>query len=125
MSNFLLSFHGGAPGATEEERDASQERWGAWFVQIEESIVDAGDGVAPLAFISPNGDVMRDAPSGDDASKAVTGYTVITADDLDAALEIAKACPILKDGGSIEVGEILGLMVETAEVDELEVVTAG
>jgi hypothetical protein len=125
MSSYLLSFHGGAAGATDEERQASMARWGAWFQEIAESIVDAGDGAAPQAWIGKDGAVMRGAPQGDAAASAVTGYTVITADDLDAAIEIAKTCPVLQDGGGVELGELLGLMVETVEVDEMEAVAAG
>jgi hypothetical protein len=115
MGKYLLSFHGGAPGATQEERDASMARWTAWFQQIGASIADPGDGVAPQGFISSSGDVMRGTPEGENAARAVTGYTVINADDVDAAIQIAKGCPILADGGSIEIGELMGLMAEAPE----------
>jgi hypothetical protein len=117
MSNFLLTFHGGAPGATDEERDASMSRWGAWFAQIGDAVVDAGDGVEPAAYIGKDGNVMKGEPQGTDAANAVTGYTVINAEDVDAAVEIAKTCPILQDGGTVEIGQILGLMVESVEVE--------
>jgi hypothetical protein len=33
------------------------------------------------------------------------GYTIVSADSLDAAAELAKGCPILDDGGSVSVYE--------------------
>ena len=36
----------------------------------------------------------------------MSGYTVIDADSMDAALSIAKACPFLETGGSLEVSEL-------------------
>ena len=40
-------------------------------------------------------------------SNPLTGYTIVTADDLDAAVAMAKGCPILSSGGSVEVAETI------------------
>jgi hypothetical protein len=40
----------------------------------------------------------------------VTGYSIIEADSLDAAVELVKGCPILQSGGSVEVGETFDVM---------------
>jgi hypothetical protein len=45
------------------------------------------------------------------------GYTVIEADSLEDAVEIAKGCPIREDGGNLEVGELLGLMAMTDQME--------
>jgi len=37
---------------------------------------------------------------GDDV---VGGYIIVTADDLDQAIERSKACPIFAEGGSVEI----------------------
>jgi hypothetical protein len=37
----------------------------------------------------------------------LTGYFVISAADFDAAVAIARGCPILQQGGSLEVGGIV------------------
>ena len=39
----------------------------------------------------------------------LTGYSLITAADLDAAVEAAKGCPILESGGSVEVAETIDM----------------
>jgi hypothetical protein len=38
------------------------------------------------------------------ALQPVSGYSVIAAESLDGAIEMAKGCPILEGGGSIEPG---------------------
>ena len=53
--------------------------------------------------ISPDGSVM-------DATSAPTGYSIIQADDLDAAVELAKGCPVLAGGASLLVSETLPVM---------------
>jgi hypothetical protein len=34
------------------------------------------------------------------------GYTLVTADDLDAAVALARGCPFLQHDGGVEVGEL-------------------
>ena len=36
----------------------------------------------------------------------MSGYTIIQADSMEAALEIAQACPFLDIGGTLEVSEL-------------------
>jgi hypothetical protein len=36
----------------------------------------------------------------------MSGYTVISVDSIDDAVSIAKACPFLEIGGSLEVSEL-------------------
>ena len=37
----------------------------------------------------------------------MSGYTIIEADSMDAALSIAQACPFLEIDGSLEVSELV------------------
>jgi len=37
----------------------------------------------------------------------MSGYTIIEVDSMDAALSIAKSCPFLDIGGSLEVSELV------------------
>ena len=45
---------------------------------------------------------MRDGPYAE-SKDVVGGFIVIEAGDLDEAVELSKACPILDVGGSVEV----------------------
>jgi hypothetical protein len=47
-------------------------------------------------------DMITDGPFID-SKEVVAGFYVIEAPDLDAALEIAKANPVVRDGGGVEV----------------------
>jgi hypothetical protein len=42
----------------------------------------------------------------------MSGYTIIEVDSMEAALEIAKACPFLDIGGSLEVSELMQMPVQ-------------
>jgi hypothetical protein len=46
--------------------------------------------------------------SDDGGSNPLLGFTIVKADSMDAALEMAKACPHLDmDTGTIEVAEVM------------------
>lgn len=95
MSNYVMAFRG-QPGRRPSEGE--EREWGEWLGQISGSISDAGNRVGQV----------RSLPSGAPGNETVlSGYVVITADDLDAATELAKGCPGLKHGGGVEVGEVL------------------
>jgi hypothetical protein len=54
--------------------------------------------------------VASDGTVSDGAASGLTGYAILQADGLDAAAEMAKGCPILSSGGSIEVYEVFKVM---------------
>ena len=45
-----------------------------------------------------------------DATSAPSGYSIIKADSLDAAVETAKGCPVLAGGASLVVSETFPVM---------------
>ena len=103
MGNYLLAYKGGGMAETDAERDAQMAAWGGWFGQLGDSIVDAGNPFASSASVGGDGTVG-------DAGSGLTGYSVLRADSLIAATELAKGCPILGNGGSIDVYETHALM---------------
>ena len=103
MSKYILGYHGGSGMAnTEEEVAAVMAKWGAWFAELGEAIVDGGAPTAQAATVASDGSV---ADGG--GSNPLTGYSIVNADSLDAATAMAKSCPILEVGGSVEVAELM------------------
>jgi hypothetical protein len=99
MKNFLLLYSGGsgmAPG--EAEQKAILAEWGAWFGSLGTSLVDGGSPFMGAKSISTDGHA-HDGPVGSMAS----GYSVIKADTLEAAVAVAQRCPVLKSGAQITV----------------------
>ncbi len=104
MGKYLLAYRGGGMASTDEEREAAMAAWGAWFGQLGAAIVDPGNPFGPSSTVSGGGSVSGTGASG------LTGYTVLDADSLDAASELAKGCPVLGQGGSVEVYETFEVM---------------
>ena len=106
MANYLLLYTGtgearGADVAPDPEAmQAVMAAWGAWMGQLGENLIDGGNPFNQnQSTISPDGSV------GAVKVPHATGYGVISADSLDAAIEMAKGCPVLTDGGSVSVME--------------------
>ena len=101
MAKYLFAYKGGGMAATEAEREASMAEWGAWFGELGPAIIDGGNPIAASKVVSSGGA----ADGGGNGS--VTGYTLIEAASLDAAPGLAGGCPVLKHGGTVEVGETI------------------
>lgn len=70
--------------------------WPAWLAGIGGQITDPGNRIGQVRDVG--GAHRTDVPAG---------YIVIAADSLDAAAAIAEGCPVLLQGGSVEVGEVI------------------
>jgi hypothetical protein len=104
MANYVLLYKGGGVPATEEEQQRVMNAWTSWYGQLGQAVVDGGNPFGPSRSIAADGSTSDGAPSG------MTGYTILQADSLDAATQLAKGCPILTDGGTVEVYETFQAM---------------
>jgi hypothetical protein len=103
VANYLLTYYGGGMPESPEETAKVMQAWTAWFGQLGDALVDGGNPTSKSRAISPDGSVM-------DATMAPTGYTIIKADSLDAAVALSKGCPVLAGGASIVVSETFPAM---------------
>ena len=97
MPKFILTYHqpiAYVPAFDEKTAAA----WGSFFDAMGGSIVEPGQPVVDRAAIGETG-----------SSTKLGGYSVVEADDLDAALAIAKGCPTLTYGGGVQVGVLAEL----------------
>lgn len=96
MASFVFAYRSRANYVlgTPERRDA----WKAWFDSIGAHVADIGK---PVSETSSLGDCGPDTRLG--------GYSIITADDLEAAVALAKGCPHLDNGGGVEVGAVMDI----------------
>ena len=101
MADFLVIYQGGDQSwrnRSAAETEAVMQQWGQWFKQLEAT----GNLRNPGAPLGPEGVVLRTNGRGiqTDTSMAevkelVGGYSVIAADSLKQAAELAKGTPFL------------------------------
>jgi hypothetical protein len=104
MANFALAYKGGKMAETDEEREQVMAAWGQWIGDLGPALVDLGNPFGASATVTNGGTV------NDGAASALTGYSILDADSLSAATELAKGCPVLANGGSVEVYETIKVM---------------
>lgn len=102
MPDYIFVYHGGKKPETPEEGEKVMAQWGKWMEDNASALKDPGNPVGQSKTVTPSG---VEANGG---SNPVSGYTMVTASDLDSAVEIAKSNPMVMDGsGSVEVAEIM------------------
>jgi len=101
MGKYVLAYRGGSMAETEAEQQAVMTQWMNWFGALGEAVVDGGAPFGPSATVSPDGSVK------DGGKSALTGYSIVNANDLADASEKAKGCPVLSSGGSVDVYEAM------------------
>jgi len=103
MANYVLVYHGGGMPETPEEGAKVMQAWNAWFAELGDAVVDGGNPASATRTIAPDGSVSDDA-------SGPSGYSILKADSLDAAVALAKGCPVLQGGASIQVVETFNAM---------------
>jgi len=105
MPNYLLAYHGGKMPESKDEQTKVMAAWGQWMQKLGSNLIDGGNPVAKASTIDSRGKVSSGA-----GANPVSGYSLIKADDLDTAVRLAKDCPVLQGGASIEVCETFEAM---------------
>ena len=85
-----------------EEMQALQAAWGTWMQKFSSAIV-TGDGLKRTGRLLKGG-LVTDGPYVE-AKEIIVSFGIIQADNYDAALAIARACP---PGHTIEIREMFG-----------------
>ncbi len=93
MSTFVLTYR--APKDYQVGSPQTIEAWNAYFDGLGDHVVDRGN---PVFTRTTLGTCATDTVLG--------GYSIISAEDLEAAVTLAKGCPFLSNGGGVEVGEL-------------------
>lgn len=111
MTKFLLVYRN--PVQTERTQPSAAEvqamlaQWQQWKTAFPTALVDMGDALLPTGHAIKGG-VVTDGPTIE-SKEIVSGYSIVEAANYEAALVVAKACPILfMPGASIEVRQLAG-----------------
>ena len=103
MPKFIFVYHGGKKPESPEEGAKVMAAWQTWFGQMGDAVVDGGNPVGLSKTVHVGG------VDDNGGANPVAGYTLISAADMDAAVAHAKNCPMLADGGSVEVAEAIDM----------------
>lgn len=100
MPDFIFAYHGGKMPDSPEEGARVMAAWNAWYGALGAAIASPGGPVGKSKTVSAKG------VADNGGANPLSGYTVVHAADMAAAVKMAKGCPILADG-TVEVVQIL------------------
>jgi len=101
MAQFIITYIGGTPPSTPEAGKKHMEDYRNWLTKYADQITSPANPFKDTHSIDPDGNVTRGSVS------ALSGYTLLEADTIEEAIEIAKECPFLNVGGSLDVAQLV------------------
>ena len=101
MPNCVFAYHGGKKPESPEAGAELMAKWNAWLGGLGDAVVNPGTPLGKSKTVSSSG------VSDDGGSNPLSGFSIMQADSMDAALEMAKECPFLEIDGTIEVAEAM------------------
>ena len=101
MSQYVIVYLGGDQPSSPEEGKQHMAKYMEWLSSLGDSAVSPANPLKNTNTVNPDGSVTPGSTT------TMSGYTIIAADSMDAALSIAQTCPFLDIGGSLEVSELM------------------
>jgi hypothetical protein len=107
MTKFMLVYHHPQEPVSKpspEEMQTLMKKWQAWITtgMKEGWMVDRGNGLTQPCRVVDTNKAVTDGPFVE-SKEIIGGFSIVQAESIDAAAELAKECPTLLSGGRIEV----------------------
>ena len=116
MADFLFIYRNSIEADTKLAPDQMQQvmnKWSTWIRGAMEKgwMTNPGDALTPEGKVVRANKVVTDGPFVE-SKEIVGGYSIVKADSLAAAVELAQGCPALSYGGDVEVRPLAGLAAQ-------------
>ena len=101
MAKFIITYLGGDQPSSPEEAKLHFAKYEEWLSSLCDSAISPANPLKNTSTVNSDGTISRGS------TISMPAYTIIEADYMKTALEIAKACPFPETGGSLEVSELM------------------
>ena len=101
MAQYIITYLGGDQPSSPKEGKQHFTKYKEWLSSLGYSAVSPANPFKNTKTVNSDGTVTTGSTT------TMSGYTIIEADSMESALSIAKACPFLDIGGSLEVSELV------------------
>jgi hypothetical protein len=100
MPRFLITYHGGVEmPSSPEAREQMMSAFMTWAGSVGDDMVDPGSPLGPAKVVTSAGE------TDGKASEPVSGYTIVSAENLEGAVGLVRSHPFLSRGGTLQVSE--------------------
>ncbi len=101
MAQYMITYLGGDQPSSPEEGQQQMAKYREWLAALGDAAVSPANPLKGTSTVLPDGSVTAGS------TMSMSGFTVIEATSMEQALAVAKACPFLEIGGSLEVSELI------------------
>ncbi len=101
MAQYVIVYLGGDQPSSPEEGKQHFSKYMDWLSSLGDAAVSPANPLKDTTTVNSDGTVITGGTT------TMSGYTIVEADSMDAALSMAKTCPFLEIGGSLEVSELV------------------
>ena len=101
MQQYIMTYLGGNQPSTPEEGQQHFTRYKAWLASLGDAAISPANPLKGTVTLNPDGSTTEGGTS------TMSGFTVVQAKSMAEAMALAKACPFLDIGGSLEVSELM------------------
>ena len=101
MAHYMMTYLGGDKPASVEEGKKHFDQYRQWLASLGDAAVSPANPLKNVTTIQSDGTVVEGGAS------TMSGFTILEASSMAEALEMAKQCPFLDLGGSLEVSELM------------------
>jgi hypothetical protein len=117
MAKFLFVYRSGKDARetmAPEEMQQVLQKWRTWITEGLQKgwMLDPGDALKRDGRVVNAKKVVTDGPFVE-AKEIVGGFSIVQADTLDDAAELAKGCPVFLRGGTVEVRPLEGFALKS------------
>jgi len=101
MAQYIIVYLGGDKPSSPEEGKQHFAKYKEWLSSLGDLVVSPMNPFKNTSTLNSDGIVTTGSTT------TMSGYTIIEAESIEEALEMAKTCPFLDIGGSLEVSELM------------------
>ena len=101
MPHYIIAYHSDNKPESPEAGAEQMAKWKRWIDDLGDAAINPGTPLGKSRIVSADG------VSDDGGSNPMSSFSVVQTDSMEAALEIARNCPFLETGGTLEVAEMM------------------
>ena len=105
----MFLFRGGSnpQAASPEQMQQNMQKWMGWIDDLKKKgIYHSGEALFPTGKILHKDNLVTDGPFAE-SKEIIGGFFIVKAENLDAAIHIAKDCPDLANGSRVEIRDVM------------------
>jgi hypothetical protein len=99
MAKYIFMYYGGKRPQSPQEFAGIMEAWRTWTAETGKAVLDSGNPLSQTALVTPK--EVQTTPEGE----VPTGYSIIEAENMEQAIQIAQTTPVVQSGGNAMVYE--------------------